>query len=196
MNVSRGFTPATLDCTAQGAFTFPIRSAMARYKVLKSVAHNFAASFASVMNYAGNEYAMCHLVRRAHLTGSKRFRLDVLARMAGPLELLSAPMVRSCEAYCKDFGRLVTASGSALDMIDSAQVQVNVALGRVVGGKSKELYGRVTATMRIKDDRGREYVGALNPGLFMCSTPIGRRTETRWRSRVSMERRSKHRTSH
>jgi hypothetical protein len=69
------------------------------------------------MNYSGNDYAMCHLIRRAKLTGSRRLRLDVLTRVAGPLELLSPPIVLACESYCKNFGRLVMTSGSALDMV-------------------------------------------------------------------------------
>ena len=52
---------------------------VARYKALTSVAHNFAHSFASVMNYSGRDYAMCHLIRRAKLTGTRRLYVDVLA---------------------------------------------------------------------------------------------------------------------
>ena len=133
---------------------------MARYKVLRSVAHNFAHSFASVMNYSGKDYAMCHLIRRAKLTGTRRLYVDVLARHAGPLELLSPPIVKSCDSYCRDFGRLVTASGAALDMISAAELQVAVALGRDHSGRSKALHGRVTARMRIRDDRGRVYEGS------------------------------------
>jgi hypothetical protein len=135
---------------------------MARYKVLKSVAHSCAHSFASVMNYAGNDYAMCHLTRRAKLTGVRRLRVDLLARSAGPLELLSPPLVDSCDSYCRDFGRLVTASGAAMDMIDAAVLEVTVTIGRVVGTKSataKSLHGRVTARVSIMDDRGKVYLG-------------------------------------
>ena len=132
---------------------------MARYKVLKSVAHNFAHSFASVMNYSGNDYAMCHLLRRVRLTGSRRFRFKLLSRDVGPVELLSPPIVKACEAYSRDFGRLVTASGAALDMIDSAELELAVRLNRDVSKAPKSLRGSVTARMRIRDDRGRIYEG-------------------------------------
>ena len=109
------------------------------------------------MNYAGNDYAMCHLIRRAKLTGTRRLRLDLISRAVGPIELLSPPLVRACESYCKDFGRLVTASGAALDMIDRAELEIRVRLGSDISGK--RLPGGVTARMRIRDDRGRTYEG-------------------------------------
>jgi hypothetical protein len=134
---------------------------MARYKVLKSVAHNFAHSFASVMNYVGRDYAMCHLIRRAKLTGIRRLRLDLLERSIGPVEMLSPPVVSACAVYCERFPSLVSASGAALDMVSRAELDVRIAIGRVVGEKTKERHGRVTVTMRIKDDRGRTYVGKV-----------------------------------
>jgi hypothetical protein len=51
-------------------------------------------------------------------------RIDLIRH----LELLSPPIIKSCEAYCNYFGRLVTASGSALDMIAAAELEVAVAL--------------------------------------------------------------------
>ena len=135
------------------------RTEMARYKVLKSVARNCAHSFASVMNYSGNDYAMCHLTRRAKLTGIRRLRVDLLSRAAGPLELLSTPVVDACEAYCRDFGRLVTAGGAAMDMIDAALLEVTIVIGRQIGPRSKTLHSRVTARVIITDDRGKEYQG-------------------------------------
>ena len=132
---------------------------MARYKVLKSVAHNFAHSFVSVMNYTGRDYTMCELMRRVKLTKTRVLRIDVLSRTLGPVELLSAPVVRSCESYLRDFGRLVTSSGAALDMVESATIEVRVALAKDQAQSAKQFRGRVTATMRLRDDRGREYVG-------------------------------------
>ncbi len=142
---------------------------MARYKVLKSVAHNFAHSFSSAMNYSGNDYAMCHLLRRAKLTGARRLRFNLISREVGPLELLSPPVVRACLAYSQGFGRLVTRSGAALDMIDGADLEVSVRL-RDVGTPTKSLKGTVTARMRIRDDRGRIYEGRWSEA-YECSPP-------------------------
>lgn len=99
---------------------------MATYKVLKTVAHNFGASFVSVMNYVGNDYAMCHLIRRTKLTGSRQLSVNLRTRVAGPIELLSPYLVQAIESYCNDFGRLVTTGGAAMDMIDAAELQVKI----------------------------------------------------------------------
>jgi hypothetical protein len=130
---------------------------MARYKVVKSVAHSFAHSFSSVMNYSGNDYAMCHLLRRVKRTGTRRLRFDLVSRQVGPIELLSPPLVKACEPYSQDFGRLVTASGAALDMVDRAELEITVRLNREVGKVPKSLSGSVTARMKIRDDRGKLY---------------------------------------
>jgi hypothetical protein len=142
---------------------------LAKYKVLQSVAHNFAHSFVSVMNYAGNDYAMCHLIRRAKVTGTRRLRLDVLTRTIGPIELLSPKLVLACEHYCKDFGRFVTAGGAALDMIDRAELDVVVRLGTDISGKRQP--GHVTARVRIRDDRGRVYEGKASESYSECAPP-------------------------
>lgn len=131
---------------------------MARYKVLKSVAHNFAHSFVSPMNYGARDYVMCELLRKAHHTGLKRFELDVIRRMAGPLEMLSRPILDSARSYCSDFGRLVTNSGAALDMVSEALLTIRLSPG-TEGTDMPSGVGRVSATMRIVDDRGKGHLG-------------------------------------
>jgi hypothetical protein len=142
---------------------------MARYKVLKSVAHSFAHSFVSLMNYHRSDYVMCHLLRRARTTGCHELRVDVLGRMAGPMELLSRPVIQSVQSYCRDFGRLVTSSGAALDMISSAQLTVRLR-PESKGEKQHDGQGQVTATMRIVDDRGRAYIGRESES-YSCDQP-------------------------
>jgi hypothetical protein len=132
---------------------------MARYKVLKSIAHNFVHSFVSVMNYQRNDYTMCHLSRRAKLTGSRELVVDVLKRTAGPIELLTVPILAAIDGYCRDFGRLTTTGGGALDMVSAAELRVRVSLEREIGKKTSRLHARVLGTMRLVDDRGREHVG-------------------------------------
>ena len=134
---------------------------MARYKVLKSIAHNFAHSFVSLMNYHRNDYTMCHLARRVKLTGCRELRIDVLERSVGPVELLSPPVLSSVENYCKNFGRLVTTGGAALDMVAEAELKVRIAFGKVIGKASRTLHVRAHGTMTITDDRGRTYVGRV-----------------------------------
>jgi hypothetical protein len=141
---------------------------MAKYKTLKSVAQSFAHSFASVVNYAGSDYAMCHLIRRAKLTGTKTFRMNLMTRDVGPVELLTPAFLKACDSYCRDFGRLVTANGAALDMVDDARLEILISIGRPTPPEPKTLHGRVTAVMHIRDDRGKSYVGR-SVETYTCS---------------------------
>jgi hypothetical protein len=134
---------------------------MARYKVLRSVAHSFAHSFVSLMNYGRDDYVMCHLLCRAHETGCHELRVDILARMAGPMEQMSRPVMDSVRSYCRDFGRLATSSGAALDMVSDAQLTVRLQ-PRSKGASVAHGQGDATATVRIVDDRGRAYVGRVS----------------------------------
>ena len=131
---------------------------MARYKVLKSVANSLSHSFVSVMNYHRDDYVMCHLLRRAEATKCLELRVNILRELAGPMDLLSRPVLESVRGYCQDFARLVSSSGSALDMVSSAELVVRCTLGRR-GVHARNGNGRVQATARIVDDRGRVYLG-------------------------------------
>ena len=68
---------------------------MARYKVLKSVAHSFAHSFTSLMNYSGDDYVMGHLLRRAEDIGEPALAVDVLTGKAEPGALLTRDVAQS-----------------------------------------------------------------------------------------------------
>ena len=132
---------------------------MARYKILKSVAHNFAHSFVSVMNYYGRDYTMCHLVRRSKLKGKHRFYIDVLARSVEPVDLVTREIAAAVESYCDGFGRFVTAGGAALDMVAEANLELTIRHGRVIGPKAKQLFAFIDAQMTIVDDRGKRHTG-------------------------------------
>ena len=132
---------------------------MARYKILKSVAHNFAHSFVSFMNYSGRDYTMCHLVRRSKLKGKHRFHIDVLARSVEPVDLVTREIAAGVEAYCDGFGRFITAGGAALDMVAEARLELTIRHGRVTGLKDKQLYAFIDAEMTIVDDRGKRHTG-------------------------------------
>ncbi|HWA41378.1 MAG TPA: hypothetical protein VG712_07200 [Gemmatimonadales bacterium] len=132
---------------------------MARYKILGSVAHNFAHSFVSVMNYHGRDYTMCHLVRRSKVKAKRRLSIDVLARSAAPVDLLTKDIASAIESYCDGFGRFVTSGGAALDMVAEARIELTIRHGRVVGATDKHLHAFIDAEMTIVDDRGRKYLG-------------------------------------
>jgi hypothetical protein len=72
---------------------------VARYKVLKSVAHSFGHSFTSLMNYRDDDYVMGHLLRRARQVGEGTLVVDILGRTAAPAALVTRPVAASLESY-------------------------------------------------------------------------------------------------
>jgi len=64
---------------------------MAKYKVLKSVAHSVGHSFTSSMNYAGDDYVMGHLLRFARATNQDTLLIDLMTGTAHPAALLQPP---------------------------------------------------------------------------------------------------------
>ena len=134
---------------------------MAKYRVLPSAAHNYGASFISVMNMAPDDYAMCHLLRAARRSGAGELRVDLMTGTAEPAELVPPPVAESIRAYCAGFGPHVQRSGAALDMVSRAELRVRVAWGRVIGAPQPDevFHARLHCEVCIVDDRGKEHVG-------------------------------------
>lgn len=134
---------------------------MARYRVLPSTAHNYAASFISVMNMDRDDYAMCHLLRAARGTGQRELRVNLLTGEVTAGQLEAARISESIAGYCRRFGEHVERSGSALSMISSAELRVVIDWGRVVGySEAKPVFhARLHAELVIVDDRGKQHVG-------------------------------------
>ena len=61
---------------------------MPSHKVLQSVARSVADSFASLMNYADDDYVLGHLLNVARASGRNELSVDLLTGKAGPSELL------------------------------------------------------------------------------------------------------------
>lgn len=51
---------------------------MRKYKVLKSIAHNLAHSYFSLMNYIDDDYVLEHLFKVCKETGVYKFTIDVI----------------------------------------------------------------------------------------------------------------------
>src|SRR5271154_7108380 len=93
---------------------------MARYKVLKGVAHNIGHSFISLMNYAGDDYVMGHILRFARCTGSDTLTMDFVKREAGPPELLAEPISEVPARYIDFFWDLVKRHGADQTFVKTA----------------------------------------------------------------------------
>jgi hypothetical protein len=142
---------------------------MAKYKVLSSAAHNYGASFISVMNNAAGDFAMCHLIRAAQQTDARELRVDLLAGTAEPPELCPPGVLEAVQAYCAGFGPHLQRSGATLDMVSRGELRVTIRPGRVVAkGKLKAyLHALIECQVEIVDDRGKVQSGR-NEESWQC----------------------------
>ena len=106
------------------------RSLMARVKVLKGVAHSIGSSFTSLMNYAGDDYSIGHILRFARESGIDTLTIDLLNEHGEPALLLQEPISRLPSWYSKMFLRLVESAGSNRELIRSAVLKVAYDLRR------------------------------------------------------------------
>jgi hypothetical protein len=158
---------------------------MARYKVLQSVAHSFAHSFTSLMNYAGDDYVMGHLLRRARESGETSLVVDILTGSASPPALLRGETGRSVRRYCEWFPKLVASHKSEMQFIRAAQMSVTFELSerrpvRHAPGLEESPY---VCRVQIEDDRGKTWSAELRdwwyPESEVSSTHGGRRRNLR-----------------
>ena len=132
---------------------------MARYRVLKSVAHNVGHSFVSLMNYADNDYVMGHILRLARLTGQDTLTINLMDGTGGPPELLTSPISDVPAWYSKMFWRLVKSHGSDSCLVNSAVLIVRFDLSeeRRSRGNPQLLHSPFICALRIVDTRGKEH---------------------------------------
>ena len=137
---------------------------MARYKVLKSVAHNIGHSFTSLMNYADDDYVMGHIQRFARSTGRDALTLDFARREAGPPELLAPPISEVPARYTEWFWDLVQRHGSDRSLVQSATLTLryDIATKRPLRSAPQFIESPFTCDVRITDIRGKEYVAHLD----------------------------------
>jgi hypothetical protein len=145
---------------------------MAKYRVLRSAAHNYGASFISVMNMISDDYAICEFVRTAKRIGLDELRVNLLTGAAEPPTLVSQAFARSIAGYVDGFGAHIQRSGSALDMISSAELTVTLAWSRAVGRPDADgvLRARLHCAVSIVDDRGVRHDGETSEAWVCHST--------------------------
>lgn len=133
---------------------------MAQYKVLKSVAHNVAHSYLSLMNYRGGDYVVCQLFRAAKAAAQPHVRIDVLKCELSPSSILTPSLLESVKS-CRDwFPRLLQSEGTALDMVSQATIDLEFDFEssdryeQAKPGSHQEYY---KCRSIIIDDRGVEH---------------------------------------
>lgn len=155
---------------------------MPKHKTLKSVVASLAQSFTSCMNYVGDDYVMGHIVWAAWATGATRLRVDLLsgATDGSPLWV---PEVRDAVAgYVKRLPTLVLGSSSSVDFVAAAELVVTVdPTTRRPAGEKGHQESPFTCTVRIVDDRGKEYVHEIRDWWLPEKVPPAPRKKPWWR---------------
>lgn len=148
---------------------------MARVKVLKGVAHNIGSSFTSLMNFAGDDYSMGHILRFARESGIDTLTIDLLNEHADPDLLLKEPISGLPSWYSKMFLRLVESAGSDRALIQSATLKVCYDLRRnkpsPVLGEPQSPY---VCDVSIVDIRGKEYASHFDGWWFVEKMEVNR----------------------
>lgn len=120
-----------------------------KYKVLKSIAHNFTHSFVSFNNnYVDDGYVMDDLRHLARKANGDRIRIVWMPERGN--EGLSPRVIKSIEHYKTGLERFVHAAGGDIAAIIEFRTEVYVKPNK-----------QVAIERHIIDNRGRKYVSAV-----------------------------------
>ena len=136
---------------------------MAKYKRLKSVAHNLGHSFLSDSNGLGNPYEFVppHLYQRARELGAASVVVDFLHERIDPEELKTPMLQTSIAWYRKQLPGLVESQGVPLSAITSAVLYLWFDLQEQPRTGKFDLLEPPDFRCRVEivDDRGNTHVG-------------------------------------
>jgi len=154
---------------------------MPRFKVLKGVAHNIGHSFTSLMNYAGDDYSMGHILRFARETGCSTLTIDFVSGRGQPACLLGEPISSLPEWYTEMFWRMVETSGSSRDLVRSANLTLAYDLRRslpvVINRFRASPY---VCDVSIIDVRGKQYRATFS-GSWYSERDLRTKLARTWR---------------
>ncbi len=136
-----------------------------KYRTIKSVAHNFADSFASTLNYVDEDYVLSYLARRARDTGKDQLVVDLITGVASPVELACAPVADAINRRVEWFPKLLQQEGVERGAVRHALMTVRMDIAHC--SEPKPYYNYRTAELpivvavRITDNRGIEHAGKV-----------------------------------
>jgi hypothetical protein len=131
---------------------------MARYKVLKSVAHSLGHSFTSLMNYAHDDYVMGHILRFARASNRDTLIIDLMTGEADPAVLIQPPIEEVPGRYAAWLRDLVKTHQSDMRFVQAAGLTLRFDLQK---SRTKRETGSTESPyvcdVVITDDRDKEY---------------------------------------
>lgn len=130
---------------------------MPKLKVLKSIGHNLAHSFLSLMNYIDDDYIIEHIFGIAKSTSKTFITVDVLNQSIQPVEYCTPSIIKSLHYLKSDFLRLLQAEHLSYDHINSAIITIDFDLSKTQLSKnvpSLEL-AKYDCNVKIVDCNGK-----------------------------------------
>ena len=117
-----------------------------KYKILKSVAHNFSHSFVSYMNYVDDGHVIDDLLQLARKANGERIKINWIPDTASE-QGLTPRVVNSVASYKEWLPKLIETSGASIEVIREFRTDIFLKPNK---GIKVEAY--------LVDDRGKEYV--------------------------------------
>jgi hypothetical protein len=161
---------------------------VARYKVLKSVGHNFADSFVSDGTWVKTDYAMGHLLRRAVETGVANVSVDLMTDCVTPSTFRGTPGGNKLESRARWFrDSFVPANHTAMEYISAARMDIDFDLASLAPAYGEWMRQSpdalepgcpYTVDVCIVDDRGREWISQVTGSQYPLKQPPER--EPKW----------------
>jgi hypothetical protein len=117
-----------------------------KYRILKSVAHNFSHSFVSYMNYVDDGYVIDDLLQLARKANGERIIIHWIPDSASQQVL--TPRVLKSIAYRKEWlPKHIQNSGASIDVIREFRTDIFLKPNK-----------QIAVQAYLVDDRGKEYV--------------------------------------
>ena len=116
-----------------------------KYKILKSVAHNFSHSFVSYMNYVDDGHVIDDLLQLARKANGERIKINWIPDTASE-QFLTPRVIKSVTSYREWLPKLIETSGASIEVIREFRTDIFLKPNK---GIKVEAY--------LVDDRGKEY---------------------------------------
>jgi hypothetical protein len=137
---------------------------MAKYKVLKSVAHNLGHSFLSDSNAAGDPwtYVAPQLYQNMKRQGLPKVTIDFLAQTVTPAAAATPLVIQSVGWYQTMLERMLKAERLDLASLTSATLELAFDLENPLtppGPRQADEIPSFECDVRLVDDRGKVHLG-------------------------------------
>ncbi len=132
---------------------------MLRINMLKSIAHNTAHSYLSLMNYIDGDYTVERIFKIAKRSEQTSIEIDILNKTIEP-QVFSTPQIKVSLDYLIDtFVSLLSSEEIPLDYIQSAKIKINFDLQETK--QSRDVPGlefpKYKCVSEIIDRNGKSY---------------------------------------